>query len=403
MSGSNENQMSWFSEGGAEAVAERIKAFFDRNDKFQWESTVGSGANGSVYKIKYSSEGCPWTFAVKVCHIDVDLGGNKSYDEDDADEGDEVLQLVNEKHWLERLRNCHHIIQSFDITDDPLGQTPVGLTPHRMRAWIFTEYIENGPLTLLVERHTELYKGELFPCRLLWRFFMCLVRFCLEMAYCDAQQDGRVNMATATLESLRELPIGFLAHKDLSKNNIAVGGVFPELQHPEHDTNLILKLLDFGTAALMDPSDPRSLDDFNRTGPQRNMNDIGEVMQYLVLQEDEIMNRTATVTVGDETFETFAGNLHAVRDDLVARGVDAQIIDLIYCCRVVNKERLPGLIDLAISVRGWVSSRGDGGAERETDGAIQQRIDNLMYNAETSEEDEESEGDGGPAGLGSLG
>lgn len=84
----------------------------------------------------------------------------------------------------------------------------------------------------------------------------CLViRFCLEMAYCGAQQDGRVNLATATLESLREFPIGFLAHKDLSRSNIAVGGLLPELQHPEHDMNPILKLLDFGTAAVMDPSE----------------------------------------------------------------------------------------------------------------------------------------------------
>ncbi|KAI2777578.1 hypothetical protein F4815DRAFT_502238 [Daldinia loculata] len=353
--GSSGNQMSWFSEGGAEAVAGRIKAFFDRSDRFQWEGTIGSGANGSVYKVKHHSESGLWTFAVKICHIDVDLDGNKSYDEDDEDEGDEVLQLANEKQWLERLRNCHHIIQSFDVNDDPLRQTPDDLTPHRMRTWIFTEFIENGPLTL----------------------------FCLEMAYCGAQQDGRVNLSTAPLESLREFPIGFLAHKDLSRNNIAVGGLLPELQHPEHDMNPILKLLDFGTAAVMDPSDPRSLDDFDRTGPQRNINDIGEVMQYLVLQEDEMMNETATVTIGAETFETFAGSLHAARDDLIGRGVDTQLIDLIYCCRVVDRERQPGLIDLAIAVRNWVSHRGDYGVERETDGAIRQRIANLMYNAET--------------------
>ncbi|KAI0846489.1 hypothetical protein F5Y00DRAFT_271948 [Daldinia vernicosa] len=383
MSGSSGNQISWFSEGGAEAVAERIKAFFDRSDRFGWEGTIGSGANGSVYKVKYNSEEGSWILAVKICHIDVDLDGNKSYDEDDEDEGDEVLQLANEKLWLERLRSCPHIIQSFDVNDDPLRQTPYDLAPHRMRTWIFTEYIDNGPLTRLVRRHTELYEGELFPCRLLWRFFMCLIRFCLEMAYCDAHQDGRVDLNTATLESLRELPIGFLAHKDLSRSNIAVGGLLSALQHPEHDMNPILKLLDFGTAAVMDPSDPRSLDDFNRTGPQRNISDIGEVMEYLILQEDEMMNETATVPIGVSVVETFAGSLHAARDDLIARGVDAQLIDLVYCCRVVDPERQPGLIDLAIAVRNWVSNRGDYGVERETDGAIQQRVANLMYNAET--------------------
>ncbi|KAI1471843.1 uncharacterized protein F4812DRAFT_415743 [Daldinia caldariorum] len=383
MSDLSENQMSWFSEGGAEAVSQRIKAFFDRDNTFRWDGIVGSGANGSVYKVIYNEHGRLTTMAVKICHIDVDLGGNKSYDEEDEDEGEEVQQLLNEKLWLERLRNCHHIIQSLDVDDDPLANTPAGISPHRMQSWIFTEYIENGLLTRLVERHLEQYEGELFPCRLLWRFFMCLIRFCLEMAYWDAQREGRVDLETDTLESLRGSYPGFLAHKDLSRNNIAVGGLMPELQHPEHDTSPILKLLDFGTADTMDPRNPRSLDSFGRNGPQRNITDIGEVVQYLVLQQEGQIGQRTRVTVRGQSFETFAGSLHAARTSLIAQGIDAELINLIYYCRAVDQRRQLNLIDLAIAVRNQVRNRGHNSIERETNRAISLRIANITRNANT--------------------
>ncbi|KAI8958174.1 hypothetical protein F5Y11DRAFT_362969 [Daldinia sp. FL1419] len=378
MSDSGDEQLSWFSEGGPEAVEKRIKAFFDRSNKFLWNGTIGSGANGSVYKVKYDNGSGITTLAVKICHIDVDIDGNKSYDEENEDDEDEVLHLENEKKWLERLRNCHHIIQSLDIPNDPLRGTPADLAPHRMRNWIFTEYIENGSLEGLVGRHIQQYQGELFPCRILWRFFMCLIRFCLEMAYWDSQRQGRINLKTASLESLRTLPAGFLAHKDLSKSNIAVGGFETDFKHPEHAITPILKLLDFGTAAEMDPNVPGSLDDFGRTGPQRNISDIGEVMQYLVLQGDDNMAERVTVTIGAETFQTFAGSIHTSRDDLIAKhGIDAQLLDLIYYCRAVDQRRQPSLIDLAIAVRNQVANRGHNGVPRETNHEIRQRMMSL--------------------------
>ncbi|KAI1479381.1 hypothetical protein F4774DRAFT_123395 [Daldinia eschscholtzii] len=383
MSGSSENQMSWFSEGGAEAVARRIKAFFDRNNRFRWDGIIGSGANGSVYKVTYNNQSRLTTMAVKICHIDVDLEGNKSYDEEDEDEGEEVQQLLNEKLWLKRLRNCHHIIQSFEVDDDPLANTPADLPPHRMQSWIFTEYIENGPLMRLVERHLKQYEGELFPCRLLWRFFMCLIRFCLEMAYWDAQQAGRVNIETDALESLRRFPLGFLGHKDLSRNNIAVGDLLPEVQHPEHDITPILKLLDFGTADVMDPGNPRSLDGFGRNGYQRNISDIGEVMEYLVLQEEEQISERKRVTIRGQSFETFAGSLHTARTNLIARGIDAELINLICCCRAVDQRRQLNLIDLALNVNNHVRNRGHNSIERETDKAIKLRITSITSDADT--------------------
>ncbi|KAI1798652.1 hypothetical protein F4811DRAFT_547636 [Daldinia bambusicola] len=385
MSGSSENQMSWFSEGGAKAVAQRIKAFFDRSHAFRWGGIIGSGANGSVYKVSYNNEGRLIPMAVKICHIDVDLGGNKSYDEEDEDEGEEVQQLFNEKLWLERLRNCHHIIQSFDVNDDPLASSPPGLPPHRMQTWIFTEYVENGPLIRLVERHLDQYDGELFPSRLLWKFFMCLVRFCLEMAYWDAQREGRVDLETGTIESLRISRPSFLAHKDLTRNNIAVGDVLPGFQHPEHDTNPILKLLDFGTADVMDPGNPGSLDGFGRNGPQRNIADIGEVMQYLVLQEEEQISERTNVTIQGQSFDTFAGNLHMARTRLIDRGIDAELINLIYCCRAADHRQQPNLIDLAISIRNQVYSGGNDLIEREANEAIGIRLASITRNADIFE------------------
>lgn len=91
---------NFYSDEGEELVSERIKSYFDAAPLFKWGGQLGSGANGIVYKVFNQVDGKLRTFAVKIAPIDVDLGGNKSWGEDDEPVPDEVQSLESEKLWL---------------------------------------------------------------------------------------------------------------------------------------------------------------------------------------------------------------------------------------------------------------------------------------------------------------
>ncbi|KAI1406788.1 hypothetical protein F5Y13DRAFT_183911 [Hypoxylon sp. FL1857] len=345
--------MSYWSEEGPALVTARVKTFFDNDPRFKWEGLLGEGANGIVYRLMYTNLGYSMRMAVKIAPIDVDLGGSKSYDEDDEEGPEEVESIYIERQWLQRLRGCAHVIQSLDIPRDPLFQTPAGVPPHRMLNWIFLEYAENGTVMTFVQRHIAQYPGELIPSRLLWRFFMCLLRAAIEMAYYDAtRNDLPVDLYTAPLESLQSIPPGSLAHRDMGLSNTVIGAAVPWLQHPEHNISPILKLIDFGQAGEVDPAE----DVFNRTGSQRNIMDIGEIMSYLI-----------SLTWG------FLTNMPEAHGDFIARGIDPLLIDLVCQCLSRENDTRPGLIELAIRVHDQVLNRGPNAVERETDEAIIRR------------------------------
>ncbi|KAI0112343.1 hypothetical protein F4776DRAFT_640944 [Hypoxylon sp. NC0597] len=385
---------SWWSVDGEEVIARRIKSFFDNHPKFIFENIIGAGGNGIVFLVQYRNGGSSSRLALKLPPVDVDLGGYKSHDEDEG-MPNEVRSIFIEKDWLQKLRGCMHIIQSMDIpqSDDPLFNIPSGMIPHRIRNWIFLEYAENGPLSLFVERHNKQYPEEKLPCRLLWRFFMCLIRAAIEMAYYDTTWHGqRVDVTTAPLESLQPIPPGPLAHLDLYGNNIVVGGLEPIIQRPEHTISPFLKVIDFGEARDIDPKE----DVFNRTGSARNIMEIGEVMCYLMLLRRE-NNDKVQVTVNGQSFQIVGSSIVECRDEVVAGGIDPLMIDIVYHCLSLQNESRPGLIDLAMRVHEQVVNRGANGVERETDRAISKRIATLTREAETQkrtrEEDENDDDD----------
>ncbi|KAI1451229.1 hypothetical protein F4805DRAFT_474659 [Annulohypoxylon moriforme] len=373
-------EKSYYSEEGPALVSARIKTFFDKALHYKWGGELGAGANGVVYKITRYADGKLKTLAVKVPPIDVDLGGNKSYDENDEDEmPDEVQSIIREKDWLQRLRNGFHIIKSLDLPNDPLARTPEGVSPHRMRSWIFMEYAENGGLRTFIERHVEQYEGEILPSRLLWRFFMCLVRGCLEMAYYNASINGqRVDFKTASIEDLSGIEPGGLAHQDLGSHNVVIGAMTPDA-NVEHNITPILKLIDFGEAGQIDPE----RDFFNRTGSQVNVGEISQVMSFLILQDDTAYNGAIDVVINGRMFETHASSLRANQNDLIRAGLDIDLLNLVYRGLSMDKDERPGLIELARIVHERVLHRGHRGAERETDQSIKERIFKLIHHGDT--------------------
>ncbi|OTA51955.1 hypothetical protein K449DRAFT_441031 [Hypoxylon sp. EC38] len=391
-----DERVTWWSPNGEEVVTGRIKSFFDNHPKFIWEGTIGAGGNGIVFRLQYRDGGSSSRLALKIAPLDVDFGGYKTYGEDEKTPN-EVKSILIEKEWLQKLRGCKHIIQSLDIPplDDPLLNIPIGMQSHGLRNWIFMEYAENGTLNSFVERHREQYPGELLPCRLLWRFFMCLIRAAIEMAYYDATRDGKqVDITNASLESLKSIPPGPLGHLDWSVNNVIVGALEPHFQPPEHSITPTLKAIDFGEARNVDPE----TDEFNRIGSERNLLDIGEIMGFLMILGRGDFNDKVKVTVDDKTFEISGGSyIEQNRLEIMAKGVDSLMIGFVYQCLSLERVSRPNLIDLAIKVHDQVVNRGANGVERETDQAILKRISTLILEAETRkrprEEDEDDDDD----------
>ncbi|OTB04805.1 hypothetical protein M426DRAFT_22428 [Hypoxylon sp. CI-4A] len=359
------------SEYGALIVAARIKTYFDHNHGYQWEDTIGAGANGVVYRIRnrvpgntsYEGRPVPELFALKIAPHDVVLEtGNKSYDEDGSDLEDEVNGLDNERKWLWQLRGCPHIIESLNIPHDPLARAPPqGTLAHRMRAWVYTEYVENG-IYIMGDQYQTAYYGDSLCVDII-----VVVRACVEMAY-----HSQANMETIALDSLSSMIPGNLAHLDLAQRNVALGSMYPSLQHPEHSFTPILKALDFGTAEMRDGRSN------GRNGPQENIFDIGRLMAYIILQDQPVVSR-AQVTVNGNTFNTFAKSLHDQRGYLIQAGVDADLIDIVYHCCADDMTAQPQLLQLATTVRDRVANRGHGGIAHEQDQNITERIRNVVY------------------------
>ncbi|KAI1447313.1 kinase-like domain-containing protein [Annulohypoxylon stygium] len=369
---------NFYSDEGEELVSERIKSYFDAAPLFKWGGQLGSGANGIVYKVFNQVDGKLRTFAVKIAPIDVDLGGNKSWGEDDEPVPDEVQSLESEKLWLSRLRNCPHIIKSIDLPYDPLSQSFENIIPHRMRSWIFMEYAENGSLQTFVDRHLERYNGEVMPNRLLWRLFMCLIRGCLDMAYYNAQLDGRpVDLNTVNFNALSSIEPGDLAHRDLGSHNIVLGPTEID-QTPEHYLTPILKIIDFGEAYLIDPETDR----YGRTGSQRNVRDICRIMVYILLHDLKFF-KEITITIWGETFKTEGSAVYERHNEFLQEGVDEELLYLLYKGTSPDKDVTPDLVELARYVHERIMIRDDRGEERETDKAIKERVFSLIYDADT--------------------
>ncbi|KAI1206532.1 uncharacterized protein F4807DRAFT_463477 [Annulohypoxylon truncatum] len=388
----SDDQMDYNSDAGPELVAARIKTFFDRAPCYKWEGQIGRGANGAVYKFIRSTGTRYRRLAVKICPLDVDLGGYKSYDEEDEDIPDELQSLMNEKVWLHRLRNGLHIIKSLDLPNDPLdplNATHPGVWPHRMRSWIFMELAENGGLETFVGRHQTQYDGQALPNRLLWRLFMCLVRACLEMAYYNASLDGRpVDPKTASLATLNRIQPGDLAHMDLGQQNVVLGATALDAS-TEHNVTPILKVIDFGEALMVDAAHEM----YHQSGSDVNVRQICEVMVYVVLQRREDFNNVIVTFPNVGTFETRASPIVDNYHDLQAAGVDDDLLLLLCKGTSMDLNVRPGLLELAYIVADRVMNRGDNGVQRETDQDIKLRVSSIINDGVTEPRKRKWEGD----------
>ncbi|KAI0014469.1 kinase-like domain-containing protein [Xylariaceae sp. FL0662B] len=233
--------------------ADEIRRCFGQEaGRFAFEDLVGFGQYGVACQVLQRAEGRRFgRTAAKRFVVKHALGDER-----------QVMALKNEIRMLQRLQGASHILQPFLIIDNPL------LVAFHCPSLV-TEYVENGSLSDLIDRVTD--SRQPLPNRLLWRVFLCLLRFVIAMAWPDVDEKGNI----PAREEIRARKAQ-IVHNDMHTKNIMIS----DFDQGEHSLVPMLKLIDFGLARER----PLGLPFFPITdqGVKRNIYDIGAVMMDII-------------------------------------------------------------------------------------------------------------------------
>ncbi|OTB05544.1 hypothetical protein M426DRAFT_10589 [Hypoxylon sp. CI-4A] len=258
-------------EAYSKETAKKFQKIFDSDSRFIYRDLISFGVAGSAHRIQ---------------HIQKDHGtitGVKDFIVKQAYENDffATFGLKEETVYLKAMRGCMHIGQSIDIVDDPLS---LAGCPGK---WLFLEWIPNGTLATFIDK-AKAMGVKRFPNRLLWRFFLCLVRACCAMAWPRNYQDGRIEIETPLPDVD---PIG-LTHNDLHSNNIVLGEGDLDIGG-EHGISPVLKVIDFGQSGIIEPDDPYST---IASTMRTNMTEIADIMMQLIAMDISVeWNKKGTI------------------------------------------------------------------------------------------------------------
>lgn len=318
-----------------------------------------------------------------------------------SDRGDEELRI--EMAWLELVRGAEHICTMLACRDDKeiptTSQTRSGLpftkrvfskygnVRRRLRKvfrrttiddelqlrelapWplIVLEYMPYGTLQKLVDRARK-YNVPI-PNRVLWSFFLCLVRACIGMAYHKALPEGAMSRT-------EEIPPGenqqSLVHGSINLSNIMIGNPFAKWG--EHSLGPIIKLIDLGMAATA----------MDGQGVRYNLWDVSGIIMAL-----------ATLDVGwaispRSNYRGFATHATPI---LGAAGrarypmIDDDLRDLLARCLADNPLHRPGLRDMVAELENRVAQKKAASfpfniRPQEEDAAIGRFLRRCIYDAE---------------------
>ncbi|KAI8965118.1 kinase-like domain-containing protein [Daldinia sp. FL1419] len=223
-----------------------ITEAFSEDDQFEVIGLIAHGSYGSATRVrlKDGDTGDSTDFIVK-----------RAFRTDAAEKA-----MKDERDYLMKLRGALHIVQILEVEDNPLDEELEG-------EWIMMEWLPNGTVLDLIKKS----KGRIkrFPNRLLWRFFLCLIRACIAMADPPDNEDGTVESEIIT----GPLPDVGIAHSDLHCANVLLGESPDDI---EHLISPILKVIDFGRAGEW------SFIEFTGTTVHSNLWDIGKLMICLI-------------------------------------------------------------------------------------------------------------------------
>lgn len=351
-----------------------VDSWFTSAKGWFFDGPLGKGQYGNVFKVRKGDQ----ALAVKITFGAMAL--LERYPTEMRATFEETKALITEANYLRRLRGCPHIVQSIDVADDPfLQDPPPGMAHHGMNIWVFMELLPQGTFGKFYAKFRASQR-ELLPNRVCWRFFLCMLRMCVEMAFCD---DPEVDTSTTPLQDLLNRKCSNIGHYDLHRHNCMLGNAMPGLRPPEHTITPILKAIDFGLVQEDDGEEFGS-------GPQMNLERVAETFLHeLVFGVRHLFTGRhpgadlADATFDGETYECVGGDIWNERMVLIELGLDADFLEVLVRCLASEPSRRPDLIPLVMQVEQAVLQRDQafyGDVETESDEYIMALMNELLDN-----------------------
>ncbi|OTA60662.1 hypothetical protein K449DRAFT_435053 [Hypoxylon sp. EC38] len=261
---------------------------------------------------------------------------------------------------------------------------------------VVLEYLENGTFNRIIER--AIRYNSFIPNRLLWSFFLCMVRSCVAMAYPPNRAPGK-RTVLETIPAVGTVPSP-LIHNSLHCGNIMFGA--PDRRFDEHRFAPVVKFIDLGAAE-------------DRGGPQLNLEHVSIFMICLITNNKE--PDITTTTMYNDTSTKATAILPP--NDKKYQQLDPDLRDFLARCLASEVYNRPNLQETLETIENALRTKTPETfpfniAPSETDDAIKGFLQKLVYDADDilPEEPFYSDGrwweygeeeDGGPGGSGSHG
>ncbi|KAI1360106.1 kinase-like domain-containing protein [Xylaria arbuscula] len=220
--------------------------FAEQIPSFEFNRTLGWGGNGmaAVFDQK-DGKGDHWrSVVVKVLFSDDP--STMDFETEKCDTRELPAEYVNAEHILQILYD------GFQEERDAgkrrrSRKSRIATGEPRLNCFV-TEMLENGDLSQFISKVR--LRGEQIPNGVLWRFFVCLVRMCIAMAYPPADNPAWKDEEPPITEEIPEeedqIAPRRIVHFDFDPRNIFIGDIGDG--NDEHELTPLLKLGDFGLA-----------------------------------------------------------------------------------------------------------------------------------------------------------
>ncbi|KAM0811103.1 putative serine threonine protein kinase protein [Seiridium cardinale] len=174
-----------------------------------------------------------------------------SSDEDDDDSGDEDVDPPPKRPRKRRDELTPQELARKKINWDKKPSQRSGYQAEERgdQDFLLLEFVENGDLTALLVKCKE--QDKTVPNRILWRFWLCMVKMCIAMAFPPRKfhpdrKNHQSELDEVVPDAKHHWRMKRMVHFDLDPWNIFVGSIEPDPSH--HSLIPRLKLGDFGTA-----------------------------------------------------------------------------------------------------------------------------------------------------------
>ncbi|KAH9906662.1 kinase-like domain-containing protein [Xylariomycetidae sp. FL2044] len=299
--------MSSLHQDDAATLGEELKEHLSSNGSYTVEGLLGEGTFGAVFAVNRTlPDNTIQQLAVKC--------------------SSNATTRSEESSILKRLQGAEHIVQTITLNPDPFEGFK--------REYVVMEAIRGERLYGLINRLGS--TGSPTPNRVLWHFFLCLLRGCVGMQWPPERPDS----SSTAPEVIRPGLSRGIAHNDLQASNIMISG--PEPSHPEHSLVPGLKIMDFGLAKRG-----------NFANTTSNLTDSARIMTLLILQDPKPRpsgRSMFNVTIGGESSEIESRASPRLNDRASLPNLDEELRSLVIRCLAAETEDRPYLQELLPAV-----------------------------------------------------